>query len=149
MITSFGHLRRSVLLALTWAVAWAPLGVLFGVIVDPNDSMDEPWIAVGAYPGFLCGVLFCAALWIVDRRRRLDEWPLSRAGLWGGVSSLMLMLILSSSFLGTPNTEHLFWRWRFMIFAAIVLLSVISAVVSAQVAKRVADKRESRNGGFA
>ncbi len=59
-------------MALTWAVVWAPVGVLIGRIVDPNDSMEEMWVAVGAYPGFLCGTVFSAVLGIAEGRRRFD-----------------------------------------------------------------------------
>ncbi len=50
------RIRGAVLMGLTWAVVWAPIGVLIGMIVDPDESMDEMWFAVGGYPGFLCGV---------------------------------------------------------------------------------------------
>ena len=31
------------------AFAWAPVGVLTGTIVDPDESMNEPWWAVGGF----------------------------------------------------------------------------------------------------
>jgi len=48
-----GRIRGAVLMGLAWGVAWAPLGVLLGWFVDRDGSMDEMWVAVGAYPGFL------------------------------------------------------------------------------------------------
>src|SRR6188474_844879 len=47
-MTWLRHLRRALLTALTWGVLWAPLGVIVGILWDPNDTMDEPWIALGA-----------------------------------------------------------------------------------------------------
>ena len=35
------RIRDAVLMGLAWAAAWAPVGVLVGLIVDPDDSMDE------------------------------------------------------------------------------------------------------------
>lgn len=61
MPRSLKNVRNAVLLGLAWTVAWAPIAVLLGVfVIDPDNSMDEMWVAIGAYPGFLCGVLFYA-----------------------------------------------------------------------------------------
>jgi hypothetical protein len=112
-------------------------------MLDPDGAMDEPWPAVGAYPGFLCGMVFCAALGIAARHRALADWSLSRVAAWGTVSGLLLMAPISSGLLGTPNTEHALWRWRFVVFAAVVLSSSISAVGSVVVA-RMGKKRAMR-----
>jgi hypothetical protein len=133
------------LVGVSWAVLWAPLGVLVGIILDPNDSMDEPWPALGAYPGFLCGVVLCAVLAIAARERRLAAWSLSRMAAWGAVSGLLVMALVFSGLLGTPNTDHSLWRLRFLVFAAVILLSSISAVGSVLVA-RMAKKRELGRG---
>lgn len=46
--------RGAVGMGLIWAVVWAPVAVLVGIlIIDPTDSMDEMWWMVGAIPGFL------------------------------------------------------------------------------------------------
>jgi hypothetical protein len=144
-MTWLRHIRRAFSIAVIWGVLWAPLGVLTGMIWDPNDSMDEPWIALGAYPGFLCGLVFCAILAISDGRRRLDEVSPSRAGAWGAFSGLLLMALPMTGILGTVNTEHPFWQWRFMIVGAVVLLSSLSAVGSVLVARK-ADKRDLHHG---
>ena len=144
-MTWLRHLRRAFLTAVTWGVLWAPLGVLTGAIWDPNDSMDEPWIALGAYPGFLCGLVFCAVLAIADGSRRLDEVSPARACAWGALSGLLLMALPMTGLLGTANTEHPFWQWRFAIVAAVVLLSSMSAVCSVLLARK-ADKREIHDG---
>lgn len=145
MSTWLGRIRRAVLMALTWAVVWAPLGVLIGMIVDPDGSMDEPWVAAGAYPGLLCGVVFSAVLGITDGRRRFDELSLSRVAAWGAVSGLLVIVLPFTGVLGTPNTEHPFWRWRVIIIVAVTLLSSISAVGSVLLA-RMAKKRELGDG---
>jgi hypothetical protein len=142
-MTWLRHIRRAFLTAVAWGVLWAPLGVITGLVWDPNDSMDEPWIAVGAYPGFLSGLVFCLLLAIADGRRRLNEVSASRAAAWGALAGLIIMAL--PSLLATPNTEHPFWQWRYMIVAAVVLLSSVSAVGSVLLA-RTANERELHDG---
>lgn len=135
------RVRGALLMALTWAVIWAPFGPLLGVIVDPDGTMDEPWIAVGALPGFVCGLLFSVVLGIAERRRSLHELSLTRVATWGAMSGLFLM-VLNTGALGTPNTEHLFWRARYIIIGGVTLLSAASAAGSLLLA-RMARKREA------
>ena len=127
-------------MGLTWAVVWAPFGILAGIIVDRSGAMDEPWILVGALPGFFCGLLFSVVLAITERRRSVDELSPVRVALWGAAGGLALML-LSTTALGTPNPEHLFWRSRFLVTAGVTLLSGASAAGSLLLA-RMAKKRD-------
>lgn len=136
------RIRGAVLMALTWAVIWAPFGPLAGMIVDPDGRMDEPWVLVGAGPGFLCGLLFSVVLAITERRRGIHELSLARVATWGAGGGFLLMLLLNSSLLGTPNTEHLFWRARWIITAGVTALSAASAAGSLLLA-RMAKKREA------
>jgi hypothetical protein len=131
------------LLAVTWAVLWAPFGVLTGYIMDPSDTLDEPWPALGAYPGFLCGLVFAVVLAIAGRQRRLGELSPSRAGSWGALSGLLVMAPIFSGFLGTPNTDHPLWQIRFVILTAVILLSSISAVASVVVARAASGRASS------
>lgn len=129
------HVRRAVLMALSWAVLWAPLGVLTGIVMDPNETLDEPWPALGAYPGFLCGLVFAVVLAITARHRRLGELSPSRAGAWGLLAGLLVIAPLFTPLSGTPNTDHPLWQLRFVVLGAVVLLSAISAVGSVLVAR--------------
>src|SRR5688500_12193793 len=135
------RIRGALLMALTWAVIWAPFGPLLGMIVDPDGTMDEPWIVVGALPGFLCGLIFSVVLGIAERRRSLHELSLARVAIWGAAGGLFLM-VLNTGLLGTPNTEHLFWKARYIIIGGVTLLSAASAAGSLLLA-RMAKKRES------
>ena len=135
------RIRGAVLMALTWAVIWAPFGPVLGMILDPDGTMDEPWVAVGALPGFVCGLLFSVVLGIAERRRSLHELSLARVATWGALSGLFLM-VLNTGALGTPNTEHLFWRARYIIIGGVTLLSAASAAGSLLLA-RMARKREA------
>ncbi|HEX5726468.1 MAG TPA: hypothetical protein VFX98_13425 [Longimicrobiaceae bacterium] len=147
MRTWLRRIRRAVLLGLAWAAVWAPVGVLIGMIVDPDGSMDEPWLAAGAYPGFLCGVVFSTLLGIADGRRSFDELSLPRVAVWGAMGGLLVIVLPFIGALGTPNTEHPLWRWRVVIIGAVILLSSVSAVGSVLLARMV--KHGGLRGGSA
>ncbi len=127
-----------ILVALAWAVVWSPVGVLTGIIVDPGGSMDEMWVAIGAYPGFLCGAVFSAVVGIAEGRRRLNETVLSRVAAWGAVSGLVVGVI--PFVLGTVNSALPLWLWSIVTVGAVTILSSASAVGTASIA-RMAKKR--------
>jgi hypothetical protein len=133
--------RDAVLMGLAWAVVWAPIAVVIGTIVDPDESMDEMWVAVGGYPGFLCGAVFSVVLNIAVRRRRLEELSLPRSGVLGALSGLLVGVL--PFVLGTPTKEHPLWLLGLVIIGSITLMSAVSAVVSVLLA-RMAKKRELR-----
>ena len=75
------RIRGAVGMGMIWAVAWAPIGLLIGEIVDPDGSMDEPWMLVGTLPGFVGGVIFSVVLGIAARSRRFDQLSIPRFGV--------------------------------------------------------------------
>jgi len=138
-------LRRilgAVLMGLAWAVVWAPVAVLMGMILDPDESIIDMPVLVGVYPGFLCGVVFYAVLGIAEGRRRFDELSLSRVGAWGAVSGLLVGVL--PFVVGTPSAELPLWLWGVVIIGPVTLLSTVSAIGSALLA-RMAKKRRSRD----
>jgi hypothetical protein len=118
---------------------WAPVAVLIGMIVDPDGSMDEMWLAIGAYPGFLSGVVFSAVLGIAARRRRFNELSLSRFAAWGALAGLLIGVLPFT--LGDVNTERPLWLLGVVIIGSITLLGAVSAAGSLALA-RMAEKRE-------
>ena len=135
MNTWLVRIRRTFLLGLAWAAAWAPLGVIVGLIVDADGAMDEPWIAVGAYPGFLCAIVFAALVGLTSRQRPFAALSLTRVAVLGALSGLLVIVPVYTAALGTPNTTHAFYIWRVAIMGVVTLLSTISAVGSAWVAR--------------
>jgi hypothetical protein len=128
------RLRGAVLMGLTWAVVWVPVALLISMIVDPDGSMDEPWILVGAYPGFLSAVVFSMVIWIAERRRRFDELSLTRVGAWGAVAGLLVGMV---PFVGGSNSTNLpTWLLMFAIIGPITLLSAVSAGGSLALSRR-------------
>ena len=143
-------LRRiggAVLMGLAWAAVWAPVAVLIGtMIVDPDNSMDEMWFVVGAYPGFLCGALFYVVLGIAGGRRRFDELSLSRVGAWGAVSGLLVGVL--PFVLGTPSTELPLWRLAAAVIGSVTLMSAVSAVGSVLLFRHAAWRRIPASAGW-
>jgi hypothetical protein len=137
------RIRGAVLMGLTWAAVWAPVGVLIGMIVDPDGSMDEMWVAVGAYPGFIGGVVFSAVLGIAARRHRFDELSLWRFAAWGAAAGLLVGLLPFA--LGELNPEVPVWLPG-VVTGSITLLSAVSAAGSLALARR-AQKRDLLDAG--
>jgi hypothetical protein len=122
---------------------WAPIAVVIGTtIVDPDNSMDEMWVVVGAYPGFLCALIFSALLGIADRGRRLDALSLARAGSWGALAGVLVGVF--PFLVGTPTSSVPLWQLGLAVIGSIVLMSALSAVGSAWLA-RLARKRQVRD----
>ena len=138
----FGRIFNVVLVALAWAVVWSPVGVLTGIIVDPGGSMDEMWVAIGAYPGFLCGAVFSAVIGIAEGRRGFDSLRLSRFAAWGAVSGLLVGAL--PFLVGTVNTALPLWLWGVVTVGALTILSSASAVGTALIA-RMAKQRAPRS----
>lgn len=136
--------RGALLLGLAWAGVWAPIAVLLGVfVIDPDNSMDEMWFVVGAYPGFLCGVIFSGLRGVGEGRRGLAELSLPRAGVWAVVGGVLVGALPYA--LGTQNPENPSWL-GIAVVGSIALLSLLSAVGSVLLA-RIAKQRELRATG--
>src|SRR4051794_26810298 len=97
------RIRGALGMGLTWAVGWAVVAVLIGLAVDRDGSMDEMWPAIGAYPGFLGGVVFSVVLAIAARRRRLGELSISRVAAWGAAAGLLVGVLPFT--IGTSTSE--------------------------------------------
>jgi hypothetical protein len=128
-------------MGLTWAAAWAPVGVLIGMIVDADGSMDEPWVAVGAYPGFLGGVAFSVVLALAARRRRFDELSLPRVAGWGAVAGLLVGALPFAAGASTGALPP--WLLAAVVVGPITLLSALSAAGSLALA-RMGERRAPR-----
>jgi hypothetical protein len=129
-------------MGLIWAVVWAPLGPLIGAIVDPDGSMDEPWIAVGTIPGFLCGVLFSIVFGVVARRRRVSELSVPAVGAWGAAAGALLGVLTRVT--GDLNPALPAW-FTPVVVGSLTVLSASSAAASLALAKR-AERMSLRSG---
>ena len=138
------RIRSALVMGLIWAVAWAPVGVLIGMVVDPDGSMDEMWFLIGAYPGFLGGVVFAAVLGMAARHRRFEELSLGRCAAWGaGAGFLVGMLPV---LLGSPTTATPLWLLALIVIGSFTLMSALSAAGSLALA-RMAERRGALRAG--
>ena len=138
MNTWLRNTRDAIGMGLLWALAWAPVGVLAGMIVDPHESMDEPWIAVGMLLGFLCGVLYVTLLRLVGDRGGRDELSLPRAAAWGALSGLLvpvLFVLAIAAGLGTWRGGQTQWSMMAIVTSGTLLGSAASAAVSLAVTR--------------
>jgi hypothetical protein len=138
------RIRGAVGMGLTWALVWAPVAVLIGLIVDPDGSMDEMWPVIGAYPGFLGGVVFSVVLAVAARRRGLEDLSLGRVALWGAAAGLLVGVLPFT--IGEPTTDVPLWLLASLVIGTITLLSAVSAAGSLALARR-AEKRALPDGG--
>jgi hypothetical protein len=123
------RIRAALLMGLTWAVVWLPAGLLLGLVLDPDGSMDEPWVVVGTLPGFLAGVVFSVVLGIAAARRRLDDLSVAKVGGWGAVAGFLigsLPFVLGDQ---GPDTKRV-WLLPVVVISSITLLSAVSAAGS-------------------
>ena len=127
------RVRAALLMGVMWGVAWLPIGPLIGFIVDRDGSMDEPWILVGALPGFLGGVAFSVMLMIAERRRRFDGLSVGRVAAWGAMGGLVVGL--APFVLGDRGGEPI-PLWMLSIPASICLMGAASAAASLALARR-------------
>ena len=138
------RVRGAVLMGLTWAAVWAPVAVLIGVTVDPDGSMDEMWVAIGAYAGFLGGVVFATVLGIVAGRRRFGELSLPRFAAWGAVAGLLAGALPFA--IGDSTAERPLWLLAAIVMGSVSLLSALSAAGSLALARK-AQGREALGAG--
>ena len=123
---------RAAAMGLGWGVAWVPVSVIVGGLIDPDDSMDEPWLIAGMLAGFPCGVVFSAVAGIADGRRALDQLSVSWAGARGVVSGLLVGgLWLVVALLSDPPK----WLLEGIVVGSVTLLSAVSGVGTALLAR--------------
>lgn len=127
------RIRAAVMMGVAWALVWAPVAVLIGLVVDPDGSMDEMWPVIGAYPGFLGGVVFSVVLGIAARRRRLDELSIPRVAAWGALAGLLVGGLPFT--IGEPTGTVPVWLLASVVVGSITLLSAASAAGSLALAR--------------
>jgi len=157
MTTWLRRVRGAVGVGLTWAAAWAIVGLLIGVASNllPGlpwntffEVFDAPLPAL-AIPGFLGGVFFSAVLGIVERHRSFAELSLPRFAAWGAVGGLLLSLLpavlVVVGLASIADGGAGLWRLTAMIAGPLTLLSAISASGSLLLARKV-ERRELHQG---
>jgi hypothetical protein len=128
------RIRAAVTMGLLWAVPWAAIALLIGMVVDPDESMDEMWFLIGADPGFLGGVIFSIVLAVAERRRSLSELSVKRFGVWGAAAGLVVGVL--PFLLGTPSPDVDVARLATIVIGSFTAMSAASAAGSLALARR-------------
>lgn len=127
------NIRTALLTGLAWGIAWAPLALIIGLtVIDPDNSMDEMWPVIGAYPGFLCGVVFITMLAATSRGFRLAELTVMRAGAFGALAGLLIGVL--PFLIGTPGPDTRSWLPA-AVMASFAVMSALSAMATVVVAR--------------
>lgn len=126
--------RAALTVGLFWAVTWAPIGVLVGLLVDPGGTLDEPWLLIFAYPGFIGGVLFSLILARRARRRSVAELSLPRVTLWGGLAGFAVGSV--PFLIGSPTGRVPLALLYAGVAGAATVLSATSAAATVAIAQR-------------
>jgi hypothetical protein len=133
------RLRAAIVMGVLWALIWGPAAILLGtLVIDPDNSMDEMWVMIGAIPGFLTGVIFSAVLGIAARERPLEALSTARVGGWGALAGVVIGVL--PFLLGDTSGGALTWVTATTIVASITLLSAVSAAGSLLIAKQGAQR---------
>jgi hypothetical protein len=151
------RLRGAIGPGLTWAAAWALLGLLIGVASTllpglPWDAFfgifDAPLPAL-AVPGFVGGAIFSVVVGIAARHRRFEELSVARFAAWGALGGLLLSLVpavLAAAHLATLRPDLVPWGLTATICAPLTVLGALSAAGSLALA-RMAGTRHSLGAG--
>ena len=132
------------LTGLGWATGWAPVAVVIGLIVDPDGSMDEMWVAIGGYPGFLCGVVFSVLIQNSKGRDRIGESSITRVGSVGAISGVLVIALPSVLVAGGDSGAISGPLPASVLFGSVVLLSALSGIASRSVARSACCKTASQ-----
>ena len=137
------RVRATVAMGITWALVWAPVGPIIGMIVDADGSMDEPWILIGALPGFVAGMVFSIVIGIAARKRRLDELSVPR---FAGLGALAGVIVSAIPFaIGDLNDSISVVPFVAILTSSLAAASAASASATLWIAKR-AQQKELRAG---
>ena len=147
------RMRGAIGMGLTWALAWAGVGMLIGVtsLLLPGlpwdaffEIFDAPLPAL-AVPGFVGGAIFSVVLGVAGRHRRFEQLSLSRFTLWGAIGGVLLslaaaaMVLLGLASLG--DGARGLWQLTAIVSGPLVLLSAASAAGTLALARK-AERRE-------
>ena len=137
------RIRGAVGMALVWAVTWAAVGALKAMLVDPVGTLDTLWLGppIGAFPGFVGGLLFSVLLAIAAGDRRLENLSVREAGAWGGLVGFVLGSL--PIVINQPPAEYPAWLVAAVVVGSMTLLGTLSAAGSLAIARWSAPRRDT------
>lgn len=136
------RVRGVIGIGLTWAVGWAPLGSIVGMIVGalfgfPLGGVALNYAVMFGVLGFAGGTLFSSLVRLADGRRRFDELSLPRFFAWGGLGGLALgALAVTINVVGLGGVTPV----TIAVIAAAGLLGAGSAAATLALARHADDQ---------
>ena len=97
--------------------------------------MDEMWVAIGAYPGFLSGMVFSVITGFSKGRRRFDDLQFGWVAVRGAGSGMLVGAVPFLALLPSESASSQGGISGVLVMASITLLGAISAAGSLAVAK--------------
>ena len=132
------RLRAVVIIALIWAAAWLPAGVLLlaiGILSSP-----QPLLLIAAWTiwGALSGAGFAVTLAVLERGQSASGVSKIRCASWGAVGSIVLpfLLLLADLLSGDYPMTWLVWWPALLILLVCALLGAGGAVATVALARR-------------
>jgi hypothetical protein len=92
-------------MAAAWALVWAPLFTLFGIVYGVAKAFDvhrsDPLLVapvlgfvVGLITGWFYGIAFGGVLWLIERGRSPASLSTWRVAVWGAIPGLLIATLL-------------------------------------------------------
>ena len=134
------RIRGAIGLGLTWAAVWSAVGAIIGLASGGSTAgittAGLAFLLAGTFAalGFVGGVIFSAALGIVEGRRRFDEMSLPSFASWGGMTGAFVF----GSFLAITGAPPL--GFSIILVSVATLLGAGSAAGSLALARRAEDR---------
>lgn len=135
-------------MGLTWAIAWAVVGLMIGVAStllpflpwwDAFFAIFDAPLPALAIPGFVGGTIFSVVLGVAGRRRRFDQLSTARFAAWGAAGGVLLSLVPATMVLvglATPADSTSIGRFTASIAPFLTALCSASAAASLALARR-------------
>lgn len=133
------RIRGALSVALIWALAWLPFGVVVGlwkgwVSLPPRHEIDLWFVAVWTLLGACAGGVFAILLAALERYRTLSELSPRRLAAWGAIGGAGLPV--AGSLLITLLTDLSLASDAPGIFALMALLGATCAWMTLRIARR-------------
>ena len=139
------RIRAAIRMGLIWAAAWAPLGLLIGLVVGGNSYAPDAfpaddWIVPMTGLGFLGGAMFSALLRVASRRRTFGEIGHARVGAWGAVGGVWLGALAVAFWQLDAGFGPVHWPGAALVVSSASLMSALSATGSLALARLAKDR---------
>ncbi len=125
------HLRGTIGIGFTWALAWSAVGMVPRWVLGFNP--DAPFPLIFGVLGFVAGVAFSGILVLTEGRRRFDQLSLPRFASWGAAGGLLLAALFA-------RAASLGWGDALVIAPTFALASAACASGSLALARRAATR---------